>query len=85
VLEVSSAGERWHATVLNVSGFSAQGDRRIVIGLNGNPRPVRARILWGDGAEEDLGTFGTGRYHLIRKPNPPKSIVSESPAAFAPR
>jgi enediyne biosynthesis protein E4 len=61
VLEVTRGGESWQSTVLNVSGFSAQGDRRIVIGLNGNRAPVQARIRWTDGKMQDLGSFKSGK------------------------
>ena len=66
VLELSQGAERWSQTVLNVSGFTAQGDRRVVIGLAGNPSPVAAEILWPDGTRQDLGEFESGKYHLIR-------------------
>jgi hypothetical protein len=66
VLELSQGAERWSHTVLNVSGFTAQGDRRVVIGLGGDPSPVTAEALWPDGTREDLGTFESGKYHLIR-------------------
>ena len=45
----------------------ADGDRRIVIGLNGNEGAVQARIRWTDGSEQDLGSFESGKYHRIRK------------------
>ena len=67
VLEVTRDGESWHSTVLNVTGFSAQGDRRIVIGLDGNVAPVQARIRWTDGSKRDLGSFESGRYHRVVK------------------
>jgi hypothetical protein len=53
--------------VLNVSGFTAQGDRRVVIGLAGDASPVHASIHWPDGSREDLGSLESGNYHLIRK------------------
>ena len=67
VLELSQGAERCSHTVLNVSGFTAQGDRRVVIGLAGNAAPVEANILWPDGTRQDLGEFESGKYHLIRK------------------
>lgn len=71
VLDVSQAGERWQTTVLNITGFSAQGDRRVVIGLAGKAAAVQARIRWTDGTEQDLGSFESGKYHSIRKAAPP--------------
>ena len=79
VLEVSRNGESWHADVLNVSGFSAQGDRRIVIGLHGDSSSVQARIRWADGSTQDLGTFEGNLYHPIRKPQllkPPSAAAA---------
>ena len=70
VLDVSRGDERWYVDVLNVTGFSAQGDRRIVIGLNGNPDAVQAHIHWTDGSEENLGSFESGKYHRIQKAYP---------------
>jgi hypothetical protein len=75
VLEVSRKGERWHSDVLNVSGFSAQGDRRVVVGLGMDSSPVQLHIRWNDGTEQDLGTFESGKYHRIRKA-PPLTPVS---------
>jgi enediyne biosynthesis protein E4 len=66
VLELSQGAERWSHTVLNVSGFTAQGDRRVVIGLGGDASPVTAAILWPDGNRQDLGAFESGKYHIIR-------------------
>lgn len=67
VLEVLQGGHRWHATILNVTGFSAQGDRRVVLGLGANPAPVRVEVSWPDGTSERLGPFETGRYHPLRQ------------------
>lgn len=79
VLEVSRGGEHWHEDVLNVSGFSAQGDRRVVIGLGADHSPVKARITWTDGSKQDLGAFDSGKYHPIRKGEVmPTSSVSAS-------
>ena len=71
VLNVSRNGEHWHVDVLNVTGFSAQGDRRIVIGLNEDSTAVQARIHWTDGSAQDLGNFESGKYHRIQKLAPP--------------
>jgi hypothetical protein len=76
VLSVSRDGEHWHADVLNITGFSAQGDRRIVIGLAGNQAAVQARIRWADGTVQDLGRFESGKYHRIRK-----AVAASSPVA----
>ncbi|MCW1922296.1 FG-GAP-like repeat-containing protein [Luteolibacter arcticus] len=70
VLEVSQGDRHWRADVLNVTGFTAQGDRRIVIGLANDPSPVKASVLWPDGSRQDLGTFESGAYHAIRKVTP---------------
>ena len=75
VLEISRKGERWHSDILNVSGFSAQGDRRVVVGLGTDSSPVQVQILWNDGTKQDLGTFESGKYHAIRKA-PPLTPVS---------
>jgi enediyne biosynthesis protein E4 len=66
VLELSRDTERWSHTVLNVSGFTAQGDRRVVIGLAGDASPVTAAILWPDGTRQNLSSFESGKYHIIR-------------------
>jgi hypothetical protein len=78
VLHVSRGDERWRADVLNVTGFSAQGDRRIVIGLAGNDSQVNARIEWTDGSVEDLGEFQSGRYHRITKADPVMPVSSSA-------
>ena len=70
VLELSQGERKWHVDVLNVSGFSAQGDRRIVVGLAGDDSPVSGRILWTDGKREDFGPLVAGRYHRIGKLSP---------------
>ncbi len=67
VLELTQGGKKWHVDVLNVSGFSAQGDRRIVVGLAGDGSPVRGEIIWTDGTRQNLGSMDTGRYHLVPK------------------
>ncbi len=54
-----------------VSGFSAQGDRRILFGLGGKggaSREVAVRVKWcGDGPEQAL-LLPTRQYHRIRQP-----------------
>lgn len=65
VLEISQGEKKWHIEVLNVSGFSAQGDRRIVVGLAGDESPVSGRILWTDGTKENFGPLDAGQYHRI--------------------
>ena len=76
VLDISRNGEHWRGDVLNVTGFSAQGDRRVVIGLGGNDAPVQAHIRWADGTEQDLGSFESGKYHSIRKTLPAMPVFS---------
>ena len=76
VLDISRNGEHWRGDVLNVTGFSAQGDRRVVIGLGGNDAPVQAHIRWTDGTEQDLGSFESGKYHTIRKVAPAMPVFS---------
>jgi enediyne biosynthesis protein E4 len=79
VLEVSRKNEHWRCDVLNVSGFSAQGDRRIVIGLGVDTDPVQARIVWANGVEQDLGAIESGKYHAIRMApalRPPSSAAA---------
>jgi enediyne biosynthesis protein E4 len=70
VVELSRNGEHWYVDVFNVTGFSAQGDRRIVVGLNENATPVQVRIQWTDGSQQDLGSFESGKYHRIKKAAP---------------
>ena len=65
VLEISQGGKKWHVDVLNVSGFSAQGDRRIVVGLGDDKSPVRVQVKWTDGTSSEYGPFATGGYHQI--------------------
>ena len=65
VLELIQGGKKWRVDVLNVSGFSAQGDRRIVVGLAGDGSPVSGRVLWTDGTREDFEPLEAGRYHKI--------------------
>jgi hypothetical protein len=65
VLELTQGGKKWHVDVLNVSGFSAQGDRRIVVGLAGDGSPVRVKVKWTDGSEESFGPFLPSAYHQI--------------------
>ena len=68
VLELSQGTKKWHVDVLNVSGFSAQGDRRIVIGLAGDDSPVSGRIFWTDGTQEEIGPLTPGRYYRVPQP-----------------
>ena len=76
VLHVTQGDQYWRADVLNVTGFSAQGDRRIVIGLADDPSPVQVRVEWLGGSRETLGPFDSGRYHLIEKlPNQPAAAA----------
>ncbi len=87
VLQVSRNNEQWHAEVLNVTGFTAQGDRRIVIGLGSDSSPVHARILWPDGISQDLGSFPNGFYHNVRRASSlaAANIRPSSSAASDPR
>ena len=78
VLEIFRGDERWHADVLNVTGFSAQGDRRVVIGLGENAAAVRVSIRWPDGVEHELGGFESGKYHSISRT--PSLVTASSPA-----
>ncbi|HSI62183.1 MAG TPA: ASPIC/UnbV domain-containing protein, partial [Candidatus Saccharimonadia bacterium] len=48
-----------------VSGFSAQGDRRLLFGLGDASRDVRVHITWPDGREIDLERLEPNRYHRI--------------------
>jgi hypothetical protein len=82
VLEIFRKGEHWYSDVLNVSGFSAQGDRRVVVGLGEDRSSVQARIRWSDGSEQDLGSFDCGKYHRIRKA---PAITPPSDAAVSAR
>lgn len=77
LLEISRNGEHWHADVLNVSGFSGQGDRRVVIGLNQDSSPVQARIRWLDGLEQDLGSLESGKYHRIHKASETLAAITD--------
>ncbi len=65
VLEISQGEETWHVDVLNVSGFSAQGDRRIVVGLGDDASPVRVKVRWTDGTVTDSGEFTAGGYRVV--------------------
>lgn len=65
VIELTQGGKKWRVDVLNVSGFSAQGDRRIVIGLAGDGSPVSGKILWTDGTWENIGPLDGRMYHKV--------------------
>ncbi len=65
VLEISQRGKKWRADVLNVSGFSAQGDRRIVVGLGDDRSSVRVKVKWTDGTADEYGPFPTNGYFQI--------------------
>jgi hypothetical protein len=66
VVEVSRGNETWHHFVTGVSGFSGQGDRRVLIGLGTDDSPVGVRVAWNAARWHDLGEFQSGRYHPIR-------------------
>ena len=80
ILEISRNGEHWRADVLGVTGFSAQGDRRIVIGLGESGADVQARIRWTDGTAQDLGSCESGKYHRVTHGNPAPPRISATSA-----
>jgi hypothetical protein len=76
VLEISQGAETWHADVLNVSGFSAQGDRRIVVGLDDGKTPVRVRVKWTDRTTGEYGPFAANGYHRVGGPAEHTAAIS---------
>lgn len=82
VLEADRHGEKWRCDILNVTGFSGQGDRRVVIGLGSDPSPVHLSVLWPDGARQDAGTFESGRYHRIERPTIPALAPGTATGAY---
>jgi hypothetical protein len=82
VLEVRRGDERWHFDILNVSGFSAQGDRRILLGLNGDASPVTALVRWTDGSVSAAESFASGSYHEIRHPADSRPAAVSSRAGY---
>ena len=55
--------------VIAVNGFSAQGDRRLLFGLDGATEAVRASIRWCGAATPETVTLQPGQYH--RRVQPP--------------
>lgn len=51
--------------VQNVTGFSAQGDRRLLFGLGSVTNTASARIIWKHGIETTVGNLAPGRYHRL--------------------
>ena len=51
--------------VMAVNGFSAQGDRRLLFGLDGAMEPVGARIRWCGAQTSERVTLQTGQYHRL--------------------
>ncbi len=59
-------GDQVHtAEVLNVTGFSAQGDRRLVFGSGGAEGPVEVKVRWSKGAETVHTGLEPNRYHVL--------------------
>jgi hypothetical protein len=48
-----------------ISGFSAQGDRRLLFGLGDVPHEMRVQITWPDGREITLDRLEPNKYHRI--------------------
>lgn len=57
--------------VQSVSGFSAQGDRRLLFGLGKGDAPVSLEVLWPNGEREVLASPTLRRYHRVAFRQPP--------------
>jgi len=64
-VEVRWNGESHRSEVLNVTGFSSQGDRRLVFGLKGWSEPVEVRVTWRQGVETVHSGLEPNRYHVL--------------------
>lgn len=49
-----------------LTGFSGQGDPRLLFGLGGHRGPVEVVVRWHGGAEQRL-TLEAGRYHVVKQ------------------
>lgn len=55
------------AWVQNVSGFSAQGDRRLVFALTNDGSSVTLEVLWPDGVRESFTDLEARQYHILER------------------
>lgn len=78
VTTVSGREFRQVREVTAVSGFSSQGDPRLLFGLGREAGPVRVSIEWYGGERQSL-VLAPDRYHVIRQPAP--SLAAKTSAA----
>ncbi len=69
-VELRSGDWRRVAEVTNVSGFSAQGDRRLFFGLPGDTGHVDVHVSWRAGLETRFRSLAADRYHILVLPPP---------------
>ena len=65
---VTSSGRTITRWITGGSGYLASHDKRVLVGLDGNTKPVQVDIRWPSGVSQHLSDLPTGRYHRILEP-----------------
>jgi hypothetical protein len=67
-ISVTFSGRTVTRWITGGSGYLASHDKRVLVGLDGNTKPVNVDIRWPSGASQHLSNLPTGRYHRILEP-----------------
>jgi hypothetical protein len=67
-ISVTFSGRTVTRWITGGSSYLASHDKRVLVGLDGNTKPVNVDIRWPSGLSQHLSNLPTGRYHLILEP-----------------
>ena len=76
-ITVRSGDQTTHSWIQPASGFSAQGDRRLVVGIPESTGTIR--IVWPDGVEWTSSEIEAGRYYSISRVDATTSALRAVP------
>ncbi len=68
---VTSSGRTITRWITGGGSYLASHDKRVLVGLGGNAKPVNVDIRWPNGLSQHLSNLPTGRYHPILEPKAP--------------
>jgi len=75
-ISVTFSGRTVTRWITGGSGYLASHDKRVLVGLDGNTKPVQVDVRWPSGVSQHLSNLLTGRYHSILEPKAPTSTKS---------
>jgi hypothetical protein len=67
-ISVTFSGRTVTRWITGGSSYLASHDKRVLVGLDGNTKPVNVDIRWPSGLSQHLSNLQTGRYHPILEP-----------------